>query len=100
MWHYSPFIENVKMNLDKYRHKIDEEENLVPAIITEPSTLVSFSIPCNYAKCSYANVPILRKRRQIVIAIENVKVMRNAKIHELKTIIKLTFGQESGPVTS
>ena len=66
MWHHSPFIENVKMNLDKYRHKIDEEENLVPAVITEPSTLVSFSIPCNYSKCCYANFPILRKRRQIV----------------------------------
>ena len=35
-----------------------------------------------------------------VIAIENVKVMRNAKILELKAIIKRSFGQESGPVTS
>ena len=54
------------MNLDKYRHKFDEGENLVSVIITEPSTLVSFSVSCNYSKCSYSNVPMLCKRRQIV----------------------------------
>ena len=49
----------------------------------------------NYSKCSYANGDKL-----FVMAIENVEVMLNAKIHELKTIIKLTFVQESGPTTS
>ena len=59
MWHHSPFIENIEINLDKHRHKFDEGEDLVPEIITEPSTTVSFSISCNYFKCSYANVLIL-----------------------------------------
>ena len=54
------------MNLDKYGHKFDEGENLVSVIITEPSTLVSFSVSCDYSKCSYSNVPMLCKRRQIV----------------------------------
>ena len=59
MWHHSPCIENIEINLDKYGHKLDEGEHLVPALITEPSTTVSFSIPCNYFKCFYANVFIL-----------------------------------------
>ena len=44
---------------------------------------------------SYAN-----GYKWLVMAIESVKVMPNAKIHELKTIITLTFVQESGPATS
>ena len=59
MWHHSPFIGNIEINLDKYGHKFDEREDLVPEIITEPSTTVSFSISCNYFKCSNANVFIL-----------------------------------------
>ena len=65
MWHHSPFMENIKMNLDKYGHKFDEEENLVPAVITGPSTPVSCSIPCTYSKCCYANFSILCKRIQM-----------------------------------
>ena len=53
------------MNPAKYGHKFDDGENLVPAIITELSILVSFSIPCNYSKCSQPGV-CLCKRRQIV----------------------------------
>ena len=101
MWHHSLFLENIEINLDKYGHKSDEGESLVPSIITELSTPVSFSISCDYFKCSYANIPFLWKRRQLfVIAIENVKMMRNTKIHELKTIIKLSFIQEFGLATS
>ena len=59
MWHHSPFIENIEINPDKYGHKLDEGEHLVPAVITEPSTTVSFSIPCNYFKFFYANFLIL-----------------------------------------
>ena len=55
MWHHAAFIENIQMNLDKYGHKFDE-----------PSTPTSFSVSCNYSKCSYSNVPMLCKRRQIV----------------------------------
>ena len=53
------------MNPAKYGHKFDDGENLVPAIITELFILVSFSIPCNYSKCSQPGV-CLCKRRQIV----------------------------------
>ena len=44
---------------------------------------------------SYAN-----RNQLFALVIKNVKVMRNAKIHELKTIMKLTFVKESGPATS
>ena len=50
------------MNPAKYGHKFNDGENLVPAIITELSILVSFSIPI---KCSQPGV-CLCKRRQIV----------------------------------
>ena len=65
MWHNSPFIENIKMNPVKYRHKFDEGENLVPEIITEPPIPVNFSIPCNYSKCLQPAI-CLCKQRQIV----------------------------------
>ena len=41
MWHHSPFLENIEIHLDKYGHKFDEVEHLVPAVIPEPSTRVS-----------------------------------------------------------
>ena len=66
MWYHFQFIENIKINLDKYGHKSDERENLVPAIVIELSTPVRFSSPCNYSKCSYANVSILCKPKPIV----------------------------------
>lgn len=33
-------------------------------------------------------------------AIRNVTVIQNAKLYELRTVIKQTFVQESGPATS
>ena len=100
MWHHSPFVENIKMNSVKYGHKFDEGENLVPAVITEPSIPLVFlflviNLNVHNQESAYAN-----RDKLLVIAIENVKVMQNAKTHGLKTIIKLTFSQESGPATS
>ena len=65
MWHHSPFTENINMNPVKNEHKFDERENLIPAIKTESSIPVNFSVPCNYCKCSQPEV-CLRKRRQFV----------------------------------
>ena len=67
------------MNPAKCGQKFHEGENLVPAIITESSISVNFSVPCNYSKCPQPGA-CLCKRKQIVsqIAIENVKVMQNA----------------------
>ena len=74
MWHHSPFTENIKMSPVKNEHKFDERENLILAIKTESSIPVNFSVPCNHCKCLQPEV-CLCKRRQIVITIENVKVM-------------------------
>ena len=65
MGHHSPFIENIKMNPAKCGQKFDEGENLIPAIITEPSISVNFSVPCNYSKCPQPGA-CLCKRKQIV----------------------------------
>ena len=51
MRYHCPFIEDIQMNFVKYEYKFDEEENLVPRIMTEASIPVGFSIPCNYSKC-------------------------------------------------
>ena len=46
------------------------------------------------------SLPMQKGDKFFIVAIENVKVMQNVKSYELKTIIKLTFVQESGPTTS
>ena len=68
------------MNPVKYGYKSDEGENLLSTIMTVLSISVGLSIPCNYSKCSRSGVYRCRQR-QIVVAIENVKVMQNVKIH-------------------
>ena len=65
------------MNPAKYGHKFDDGENLVPAVITELSILVSFSIPCNYSKCSQPVMdppPLDKYLSNIIFTISEVKI--------------------------
>ena len=61
MWYNSPFIEKIQMNPVKYGYKFDEEENLVPTVMTEPPIPVGFSILCNYSEFSQLGVCLCRR---------------------------------------
>ena len=81
MWYHCPFTENIHLNPLEYGYKIDEEENLVPIIMTEPPIADDFPHPCNCVKCARQGVCPCRQKKNCYVVIGNVRVMQNVKIH-------------------
>ena len=44
------FIGDIQMKPVKYEYKLDQRETIAPALMTEPSIPVAFSIPCYCSK--------------------------------------------------
>ena len=52
LWLHAPFIEDISIDTLQYGHSLNEEDGLVPLIISDTLIPGDFSSPCNCLKCA------------------------------------------------
>ena len=81
MWYHCPFTENIHLNPLEYGYKIDEEENLVPIIMTEPCIADDFPQQCHCVKCARQGVCPCRQKKIVCCRYCKCEGFQKVKIH-------------------
>ena len=55
-WLRAPYIQNIALDPLDYGYRLDENDDIVPVILTKPSIPSNFPHPCTCQKCSKPNV--------------------------------------------